>query len=154
MPRNNKMSDIITDEQRSHLMSLVKNRDTKIEMMVRSKLHSRGFRFRKNVNQLPGKPDVVLPKYNAVIFIHGCFWHGHSNCIKGKLPSTKVEFWTGKISDNKTRDQYLKSLLFNVGWRIAVVWECAYANRERCRESTDILCKWITSDSKYCEIPS
>ncbi len=148
------MTDYLDTVQRSALMSRVKTHDTKIETTIRSLLHRRGFRFRKNVKLLPGKPDIVLSKYNAVIFVHGCFWHGHSICTKGKLPATRVEFWREKISVNRNNDIGFQAQLLNSGWRVAVVWECAYRNREKRQTSTDLLCKWIISDSEYCEITS
>jgi len=146
--------DYLDPAQRSKLMSRVKNRDTKIEIMIRSMLHRKGFRFRKNVKQLPGRPDIVLSKYGAIIFIHGCFWHGHSNCIRSKLPATRTEFWRKKISDNHKRDQDFQAQLLNAGWRIAVVWQCAYRNKVQSITATNLLCQWIKSDSRYCEIPS
>jgi DNA mismatch endonuclease (patch repair protein) len=146
------MPDFLSPVQRSKLMSRVKNRDTKIEIAIRSILHRSGFRFRRNVKSLPGKPDIVLPKYNATIFVHGCFWHGHS-CIKGKLPATRVAFWREKISGNQNNDKDLQTQLLDAGWRVAVIWECAYRNREKGQESTDLLRKWIISNSQYCEIP-
>lgn len=148
------MSDFLNQAQRSNLMSRVKNRDTKIETVIRSLLHMRGFRFRKNVKNLPGKPDITLSKYNAVILVHGCFWHGHANCNKGKLPSSRVEFWSKKIDENQKRDKHIQNQLRDSGWRVAVVWGCAYRNREKRQTSTDLLCKWIISDSQYCEITS
>jgi len=148
------MMDYLDSAQRSKLMSRVKNRDTKIEITIRSLLHRRGFRFRKNVKLLPGKPDIVLSKYNAVIFVHGCFWHGHSICTKGKLPATRVEFWREKISRNRKNDIGFQSQLLNSGWRVAVVWECAYGNKLKSKTAMDLLCQWIISDSSYCEITS
>ena len=148
------MTDYLDTAQRSSLMSRVKNRDTEIEIIIRSMLHRRGFRFRKNVSQLPGRPDVVLSRYGAVIFIHGCFWHGHLTCSKGKLPATRVDFWSKKIHTNQKRDQRIQTQLANLGWRIAVIWECAYSNKTRSERSTDILSKWIKSGSLFCEIPS
>lgn len=147
------MTDYLNSDQRSKLMSRVKNRDTKIETILRSLLHRRGFRFRKNVTNLPGRPDIILPKYKAVVFVHGCFWHGHGNCNKGRLPSTKIDFWQKKISENKTRDEETKKQLFTADWRVAVVWECSFRNKTQQAITIEQLCDWINSDSSYFEIP-
>lgn len=146
------MTDYLDSDQRSQLMSRVKNRDTKIETLIRSSLHRMGFRFRKNLNTLPGKPDIVLPKHNAVVFVHGCFWHGHENCNKGKLPSTKINSWRKKISENKTRDEEIKKRLFAADWRVAVVWECSFRNKTQQAITIEQLCDWIDSDTSYFEI--
>jgi DNA mismatch endonuclease (patch repair protein) len=105
-------------------MSGIKGKNTSPELFVRKAMHARGFRFRIHVKDLPGKPDLVLPKYNAVIFIHGCFWHGH-NCRYFKVPKTRPEFWINKIEKNKLRDsENIRNLLLS-GWRVIVIWECA-----------------------------
>jgi DNA mismatch endonuclease (patch repair protein) len=111
-------------------MSKVKVRDTDIEKIVCSALHRRGLRFRKNVSLLPGKPDIVLPKYRTVIFVHGCFWHGHYGCKRGKLPVTRPEFWQRKIEGNIKRDKDNVRSLENMGWRVLLVWECAIKHRK------------------------
>lgn len=104
-------------------MSNISGKETKPEIMVRRYLFSKGFRFRKNDKRYYGKPDIVLPKYKTVIFIHGCFWHGH-NCKKGKLPKTRKEFWKDKISGNIERDKRNKEELEKAGWKVIVVWQC------------------------------
>ncbi len=119
------MVDRITVEQRSKVMSKVKNKDTAIELYIRSALHRQGFRFRKNVSGLPGKPDVVLPKYKCVIFIHGCFWHQHAGCKRATVPQTRVEFWTRKLAGNVERDKLNQAKLQAQGWRVLTVWECS-----------------------------
>jgi DNA mismatch endonuclease (patch repair protein) len=124
------MPDILTPERRSRLMSKVKGRDTDIEKIVRSALHRKGFRFRKNVSHLPGKPDLVLPKYRTVIFVHGCFWHGHDGCKRGKLPETRREFWQRKIEGNIERDKNNVLALEKAGWHVLLVWECAIKHRK------------------------
>lgn len=134
-------------------MSRVKNRDTKIETVIRSLLHRRGLRFRKNVKNLPGKPDIVLPKYNAVVLVNGCFWHGHANCNKGKLPSTRLEFWSKKIAENQGRDKHIQSQLLDSGWRVAVVWECSFRNKNQQAKTIEQLCNWVDSDASYFEVP-
>jgi DNA mismatch endonuclease (patch repair protein) len=119
------MADRITGAQRSKVMSKVRSKDTAIELYIRSALHRRGFRFRKNVSDLPGKPDVVLPKYKCVIFIHGCFWHQHAGCKRATVPQTRVEFWTRKLTGNVERDKLNQAKLQTQGWRVLTVWECS-----------------------------
>jgi DNA mismatch endonuclease (patch repair protein) len=116
--------DIFSKSKRSEIMSKVSGKDTKPEILVRKYLFSKGFRYRKNVNGLTGKPDIVLPKYKTIIFIHGCFWHGHSNCEASRLPASNIEYWTKKISSNIERDLQNKKILKKSRWNIIVIWEC------------------------------
>jgi DNA mismatch endonuclease, patch repair protein len=118
------MADFMTSTQRSYAMSAVRATETRIEKSVRSQLHRRGFRFRKNVKQLPGSPDIVLPKYRSIVFIQGCFWHHHKDCKRSKLPETRREFWAKKIGDNVKRDRRQVSELRKDGWRVLLIWEC------------------------------
>ncbi len=104
-------------------MSKIGGKNTKPEILVRKFLFSKGFRYRINVKTLPGKPDIVLPKYKTVIFVNGCFWHGH-NCKKGNLPSSNIDFWRGKISNNKLRDDKNSDLLIKLGWKVIIIWQC------------------------------
>lgn len=123
-PQSKEGFDVLSEAARSDLMSKIRVRNTRPEMMVRSLLHKTGFRFRLNVKDLPGQPDIVLPRYKTVIFVHGCFWHGHS-CPKGrKLPMTRKEFWAKKLARNTERDKENFRDLRELGWRIVVVWEC------------------------------
>jgi DNA mismatch endonuclease, patch repair protein len=124
------MADVLTPEQRRHNMQRVQGRDTKPEMLVRRNLHSRGFRYRLHRSDLPGRPDLVFPKYHAVIFIHGCFWHGH-DCPLFQWPATRKGFWREKIERTRTRDRQAIKELKEAGWRILVVWECALRGPER-----------------------
>lgn len=117
------MSDIFSSQKRSDIMSKISGKNTKPEILVRKFLFSKGFRYRINVKTLPGKPDIVLPKYKTVIFINGCFWHGH-NCKKEKLPSSNIDFWKGKISNNKSRDDKNSDLLIKLGWKVIIIWQC------------------------------
>jgi DNA mismatch endonuclease (patch repair protein) len=123
------MSDIYSKSKRSDIMSHISSKETKPEILVRKFLFSNGFRFRKNLKDLPGKPDIVLPKYKTVIFIHGCFWHGHT-CKKGTLPTTNVEFWKTKIGGNIERDKRDIAELEQQGWHVIVVWQCEIKNIE------------------------
>nr|WP_293836958.1 very short patch repair endonuclease [uncultured Arsenicibacter sp.] len=118
------MTDVHTPQQRSYNMSRIKGKDTKPEMIVRKYLHARGFRFRLHNKDLPGKPDIVLPRYRTVIFVHGCFWHGHEGCRYFILPKTKTEWWEAKISGNKERDNRNLAALRASGWKVIIVYEC------------------------------
>ena len=118
------MADTMTPEQRSRCMSAVKGKDTKPEMIVRKYLFSKGLRYRLHVRSLPGYPDIVLPKYKTVVFINGCFWHGHEGCKYYRLPKSNVEFWKSKITNNKNRDILNEVKLKELGWRVVRIWEC------------------------------
>ncbi len=118
------MADVHDKKTRSYNMSRVKGKNTKPEILVRKYLHNNGFRFRLNDAKLPGKPDIVLPKYNTVIFVNGCFWHGHDNCKYFVVPKTKTEWWLEKINATKKRDETTIRALKLIGWRIFVIWEC------------------------------
>jgi len=117
------MSDIFTKKKRSEVMSRIKGKDTSIELKVRSYLHRKGYRFRVNDKRYSGTPDIVLPKYRTIIFVNGCFWHGHG-CGNSKIPESNKVFWTEKIKNNKIRDDKNHSRLREEGWKVAVVWEC------------------------------
>lgn len=147
------MADIKTQKERSYNMSRVRSTETKPEQMLRSLLHKAGFRVRKNVKNLSGKPDIVLTKYRAIIFIHGCFWHGHKNCKKSKLPQTRTEFWQSKINANIERDEKYICLLQEQGWRIAIIWECALKNKQTLSETINELIFWLKDDNLFLEIP-
>lgn len=118
------MTDVHSKATRSYNMSRIKSKNTKPELLVRKYLFKHGFRYRVNVKKLPGTPDVVLPKYKTVIFIHGCFWHGHDHCKYYVLPKTRTEWWKNKIEGNKQRDTKVREELRHMGWRTMVVWEC------------------------------
>jgi DNA mismatch endonuclease (patch repair protein) len=112
-------------------MAKVSGKDTKPEILVRKFLFSKGFRYKKNVKELPGKPDIVLPKYKTIIFVHGCFWHGHENCEAAELPVSNVEYWTKKISSNMNRDMHHKEKLKMSGWNVITIWECELKVKNR-----------------------
>jgi len=122
--------DVLTPEQRKLNMSRVRGKDTRIEIMLRLGLHAKGLRFRLHRRDLPGKPDMVFSKSKAVIFVHGCFWHGHC-CPRFKLPKTRQEFWGHKVAANQQRDRTAMEALVRDGWRVLVVWECALMGRAR-----------------------
>jgi DNA mismatch endonuclease (patch repair protein) len=123
------MADKHTKEARSHNMSRVKGKNTKPELIVRKFLFSKGFRFRIHDKKLPGKPDIILPKYKTVVFVNGCFWHGHENCRFATLPKTRTEWWQTKINKNKTHDAVVYKSLADVGWNVMVIWGCDLKNR-------------------------
>ena len=115
-------------EQRSRNMSAIKSKNTKPEITVRKLLHSMGYRFRIHSKNLPGSPDIVLPKYKTVIFVHGCFWHRHENCKYSSTPKTRKEFWENKFNDNKRRDQKIQKEIIDLGWKFFIIWECETRN--------------------------
>lgn len=123
------MADIFSISKRSQIMASISGKETKPEIAVRSYLFKQGFRFRKNVKNLPGKPDIVLPKYKTVVFIHGCFWHGHKNCNKATLPTSNIKFWQAKITANISRDAKAQKDLKKLGWRMIIIWECNIKNK-------------------------
>ena len=115
-------------EQRSRNMSAIKSKNTKPEIAVRKLLHSMGYRFRLHRKDLPGSPDIVLPKYKTVIFVHGCFWHRHENCKYTSTPKTRQEFWENKFNSNKKRDQKIQKEIIDLGWKFIIIWECETHN--------------------------
>jgi DNA mismatch endonuclease (patch repair protein) len=118
------MADVHSKETRSYNMSRIRSKDTKPELLVRKFLHKNGFRYRLHVKDMPGKPDIVLPKYKTVIFIHGCFWHGHQGCKYYVVPKTRTEWWLNKIQGNSANDTKAEALLLASGWKIIKLWEC------------------------------
>lgn len=118
------MADVHSKETRSYNMSRIRSKDTKPEMLVRKFLHAQGFRYRLHVKDLPGKPDIVLPKYKTVIFVHGCFWHGHEGCKYYVVPKTRTEWWLDKINSNIAKDDRSMNLLNDKGWKVTNIWEC------------------------------
>ncbi len=118
------MADVHTPEQRRYNMSQIKAKNTKPEMLVRKFLHAQGFRYSLHNKKLPGKPDIVLAKYKTIIFIHGCFWHGHSNCKYFVVPKTRTKWWLKKINSNKVNDAKVVKALRKDGWKVITVWEC------------------------------
>lgn len=136
--------DNLTRERRSWNMSRICSKNTKPEELVRKYLFSQGFRYRKNDKSLPGKPDIVLPKYKTVIMINGCFWHGHENCVEYRLPKTNSEFWREKINRNILRDQENYKKLQSLNWRVIIVWECELSAKSRFHAKMQVLTKEIT----------
>ena len=147
------MADIVTPAVRSRMMSGIRSKDTRSEIGIRKALHAAGFRYRLHRRDLPGTPDITLPRYKAVIFVHGCFWHGHG-CHLFKWPATRPEFWATKIGSNQERDQRSRSMLLQLGWRRLVIWECAFRGKHRL--DFDILmtgvATWLGSDCAEGEL--
>ncbi len=129
--RENTGTDVYSSEKRSQVMARVKSGNTKPELAVRSVLHGMGYRFRLHRKDLPGRPDIVLPKYKTVVFVHGCFWHQHPGCKKATIPKQNAEFWEAKLSRNRERDERNLRELDNMGWKTIVVWECEVRDTEK-----------------------
>ncbi len=123
------MTDVFDKRKRSRVMSMVKGKNTKPEIFVRSLLHRLGYRFTingRNNKNLPGKPDIVLPKYRTVVFVHGCFWHGHRGCKHYRIPKSRTEWWTAKIEANRRRDERNIAELEGRGWNVVILWTCRF----------------------------
>jgi DNA mismatch endonuclease (patch repair protein) len=133
-------------------MSAIRSKDTSPEMTVRKSLHAAGFRYRLHTASLPGKPDMVLPKHHAVVFVHGCFWHMHE-CSTFRWPKTRPEFWRQKLQTNRMRDERAIDLLIASHWRVAVVWECALRPTVRTAVSLRTLEEWIRGDASRLDLP-
>lgn len=144
------MPEKISPETRSRMMAGIRGWDTKPELMIRRHLHAQGLRFRLFARDLPGRPDVVLPRWKVAVFVHGCFWHGHQSCSFFRLPKTRSEFWETKIQRNAERDSIAIGLLQDAGWRVAVIWECAL--RKDPARTLDRLVSFVRGNRRYLEI--
>lgn len=147
------MADIVDQATRSRMMSGIRGTNTKPEIRIRSLLHRHGFRFRLHSRQLPGKPDIVLPRYHAVVFVHGCFWHGH-DCPLFKMPATRSEFWQAKIERNRENDHNALYALLQSGWRVATVWECSMRGRNRLDDNLllERLAEWLKGTEERLDL--
>ena len=125
------MVDIISKEKRSWNMSRIRGKDTKPELVIRSLLHKMGYRFRLHKKDLPGKPDITLPKYKTAIFVHGCFWHRHKGCKYAYIPKSRVDFWQRKFNENIERDKIKQVGLKEAGWKVIEIWECQIVCRQQ-----------------------
>ncbi|THH35716.1 DNA mismatch endonuclease Vsr [Aliishimia ponticola] len=137
---------------RSEVMSRVRGKDTKPEMIIRRGLHSRGFRYRLHDKKLPGRPDIVLPRWGAAIEVRGCYWHGHRGC--GRIPKTRREFWGPKIAGNRERDARNEAALLGAGWRLLIVWECCLVGTGRWdrEELLDQIAEWVRNGREFLEL--
>jgi len=145
------MPDILSRKQRSEVMSKVRDADTKPEWILRSGLHRLGFRYRLRNKNLPGRPDLVFPKYRAAVFVHGCFWHRHQGCKDASIPKSNIHFWTRKFKENTERDKRVRHELTERGWRVMVVWECELDKHtiEKIRE----VALWLTGGGHCSDSP-
>lgn len=134
------MADVVDRATRSRMMAAIRGRDTSPELLVRSWLHREGLRFRIHDRSLPGSPDIVLPRWGAVIFVHGCFWHRHRGCPRTTSPATRRAFWNAKFASNVARDERNRRALRRLGWRVRTVWECSLGPRQ-----LDALVRWVKS---------
>ena len=147
------MVDIVDRQTRSRMMSGIKGKDTSGELLIRRALHKKGYRYRLHSKDLPGRPDLVLPKHESVIFVNGCFWHGHQ-CHLFKWTKTRPEFWKQKITGNMRRDTNNHQLLGELGWRVCIIWECSLKGKTRLsiEDVSSLLSSWINSTKSRLEI--
>ena len=146
------MTDIVDKQTRSRMMAGIKGKNTKPELALRRALHARGFRYRLHSKNVPGRPDLVFPKYHAIVFVHGCFWHRHEGCRYTTTPSTRPEFWQAKFDANVARDRSVHDQLLNAGWRVATVWECALRRPEETALAANLLAAWLRSSATEIQI--
>jgi len=146
------MNDIVDSATRSRMMAGIRGKDTKPELALRRALHRRGFRYRLHARDVPGRPDMVLPRHRAVVFIHGCFWHRHDVCRYATTPSTRPEFWRTKFEANVRRDREVRDALLREGWRVAIAWECALRKPALVAIASDKLATWLTGPSAVLEV--
>jgi DNA mismatch endonuclease (patch repair protein) len=134
------------------MMAGIRGKDTMPELELRRALHARGFRYRLHAKGIPGRPDLALQKYGAVVFVHGCFWHRHAGCRFTTNPSTRPEFWQAKFSSNVLRDKMVRGTLLSAGWRVATLWECALRKPQQVALAVELLNKWLRSGDLELEI--
>ena len=146
------MTDIVDKKTRARMMAGIKGKNTKPELALRQALHRSGFRFRLHCKNVVGRPDLVLAKHSAVIFVHGCFWHRHKGCRFATTPSTRTDFWKSKFEANVKRDKFVRQELLQNGWRVATVWECALRKPDQMQVSVERLTLWLASTENEIEI--
>lgn len=135
------MVDIVDFATRSRMMASIRGKDTKPELLLRKAMHAQGFRFRLHDKCLPGSPDLVLPRYRAVVFVHGCFWHRHEGCRFATTPATRPDFWADKFQANVARDRKHEAALLAANWRVAIIWECDI--KSSVENMADELASWL-----------
>jgi DNA mismatch endonuclease, patch repair protein len=145
------MADVVDKATRSRMMAGIRGKDTTPELLLRQALHAKGFRFRLHDRNLPGRPDIFLRRYNAAIFVHGCFWHRHRGCRYASTPATRPDFWQTKFAQNVERDERNVADLLAAGARVAVVWECSLAATRR-GQTFDAVASWMNSDGRLLTI--
>jgi DNA mismatch endonuclease (patch repair protein) len=146
------MIDIVDQSTRSRMMAAIGGRNTRPEIVLRRALHSLGFRFRLHSKQVFGRPDIILAKHNAAIFVHGCFWHRHEGCRYKTTPASRREFWAAKFEANVARDSVVRATLLEHGWRVAIVWECALRRPDQILDASQRLSSWLLSRENEIEI--
>lgn len=153
MPGKPAVADIVDKATRSRMMSGIRGKDTKPERELRRALHRRGLRYRLHARDLPGRPDIVLPRFRAVLLVHGCFWHRHERCSFATTPSSNVAFWMSKFSGTMDRDKRNVRSLLERGWRVGVVWECAIRSSDGAEVVATGIQAWLRSSKAYTEVP-
>ena len=143
--------DTVSQEKRSQIMSAVQSKNTKAELLVRRYLWSHGIRYRVYTNDLPGTPDIVIPRCKLAIFVHGCFWHGHESCPRGRLPKSRIEYWKPKIEANKLRDQQIEDKLTALGWQQLIIWDCQLRTQRAASTTLPNILEWIQDKTTSCE---
>lgn len=146
------MADVVSAAVRSRMMSGIKGKNSRPEIMIRRILFAKGYRFRLHRLDLPGKPDIVMQGRKIAIFVHGCFWHAHEGCKYFKMPKTRPEFWTEKLQSNVERDQKSVAKLMDMGWRVLCIWECATRNHATVDSLGENISLWIAGDKRFAEI--
>ncbi len=144
--------DTVDPETRSRMMARVNGKNTRPELVLRKALHAKGFRYRLHGRGIPGRPDLVLLKHKALVFVHGCFWHSHPGCNFAVVPKSRQEFWIKKFEANSRRDAATQRLLLSHGWRVAVVWGCALLRLDLIGQTADSISDWLNSDTRYIEL--
>ncbi len=146
------MTDIVNQETRSRMMAGIRGKDTKPETTLRKALHARGLRYRIHAGDVYGRPDLVFPKFRAVVFVHGCFWHRHVGCRYATTPATRADFWMKKFTENTQRDKEVRHHLASNGWRVATVWECALRKADLVPAAAETVIQWLNSEESLLEI--
>lgn len=146
------MADIVDSQTRSRMMAGIRGKDTQPELVLRRALHGHGFRYRLHARDVAGRPDLVLKKYRAIIFVHGCFWHRHENCRLATTPATRPEFWADKFAANVARDRAVQESLLAEGWRVATIWECALCKPHMVDTAAGFVRDWLFSEGSRLDI--
>jgi DNA mismatch endonuclease (patch repair protein) len=147
------MTDIVSSDKRSRMMRGIRGKNTRPEILVRKAIFAEGLRFRLHRKDLPGNPDIVLSRKKVLIFVHGCFWHQHTECRFAKMPASNADFWQKKLNANSARDRKILEELNRLGWRVLIVWECATRDRSLLKVLGHMICEWIKGDESMGSIP-